>query len=121
MVAPKALTDNDRPIFGLRAVLDSTDDFVVVVEGEKKVLACSTPPGPTETFCCWAGGANTPHLTDWTPLAERECPAGGGRRQPEQAWAYPLAMRRCGSWRPYFTTWAASSSWCSLRSSGSRT
>ena len=59
----------NRPLFRLPRL--SEQGRVLVVEGEKCVMACEKA-WPDQLTTCWAGGANTWQRTDWTPLRGRD-------------------------------------------------
>ena len=59
-----------RPLYGLPAILESPDKFVIVVEGEK--CADAARDGfPAHIVTTWAGGSGAADKTDWSPLAGR--------------------------------------------------
>lgn len=62
--------ETGRPLFGLPGLLDRPEAAVLVVEGEKKVGA-AIALFPDLTAVSPMNGAQSPHFTDWSPLATR--------------------------------------------------
>lgn len=59
------------PLFQLKALTDRPYAPILVVEGEKASEAAKER-FPEMVVTTWQGGANAVHLTDWTPLHDRE-------------------------------------------------
>jgi putative DNA primase/helicase len=61
------------PLFNLQKILESKDATVIVVEGEKCVLAAeSIFTNQNFVFCTWAGGAQAVKKTDFKPFRGRK-------------------------------------------------
>lgn len=60
-----------RPLFGLDQLAANPSAPVLIVEGEKTVLAARAL-FPTHVVVTWPGGANSVGKADWTPLAGRD-------------------------------------------------
>jgi hypothetical protein len=61
----------NRPLYGLCELLARPDAKVIIVEGERKVDAAQRL-FPEYVAVSPMNGANSPHQTDWTPVAERK-------------------------------------------------
>ena len=59
-----------RPLYGLPAILESPDKFVIVVEGETCADA-GLDVFPAHIVTTWEGGSGAEDKTDWSPLAGR--------------------------------------------------
>jgi uncharacterized protein (DUF927 family) len=61
-----------RPLFGLDTLAERPGDPVIICEGEKSAIAAGARL-PGFVPMTWSGGAEQPHLADWSPLAGRRC------------------------------------------------
>ena len=64
--------DDARPIYRLPELLAAPDAPVLLCEGEKSADAAADLLGPAWAVIASMNGAQSPHHTDWSPLAGRD-------------------------------------------------
>src|SRR4051794_13509491 len=84
--------DDVRPLYGLPELTANPDSLVLVVEGEKAADAAAAALPGYVVAVSPMNGAQSPHKTDWSPLAGRNVVIWPDNDEPGQGFARVVAM-----------------------------
>ena len=84
--------DDARPLYGLAELTAAPDAPILLCEGEKAADAAAVIVGSMLVAVATMNGAQSPHRTDWTPLAGRALVIWPDNDEPGAAYAREAAL-----------------------------